>query len=324
MYIYIIREREFRRFGEPVWKPGMTTHESIKTRFGQYPKGSELIFAARVSDALAAEKDLMQLLAAHRDLIHRKDIGREYFQGELSVVYNIASMVCARYIKAADWEGEQETESDSNQSEDMLMDVDDAESITTSEDEPAQDPPLDSHMAIIQFVNDHRETLNRANMTVADVYRIFKGWLETHNVLSQVNSMQSKTFTQSLCKLYKATYSTACLPNGQVHPTLKFPALIGASEEASDDESEFQNNFSVWLEASIEKTDNHRDVVLLNDIMSAFVKSEHFVQIPPKFARIAKRWFTSHRYIFKDKVNLKQATGKFKSTRNVVLNARMV
>jgi hypothetical protein len=233
MYIYIIREREFRRFGEPVWKPGRTEYESIQKRFGQYPKGSELIFAARVSDAVTAEKELKQLLASHRGLIHRKDIGREYFEGELDVIYGIASMVCARYIKAADWEegeeNENENKSDSNQSEDTLMDVDDAEESITSSDvevsEPVQDPPLDSHMAIIQFVSDHRQTLNRANMTVADVYRLFKLWLDNLSVLPQVVSMQSNTLSQSICKLYKAQYST-CRLDGQVHPSLKFPTLF--------------------------------------------------------------------------------------------------
>jgi hypothetical protein len=274
MYIYIIREREFRRFGEPVWKPGRTEHESIQKRFSQYPKGSELIFAASVSDAVAAEKELMQLLASHRGLIHRKDIGREYFEGELEVIYGIASMVCARYIKAADWEegeeNEDENKSDSNQSEDTLMDVDDAgESVT--DDEPAQDPPLDSHMAIIQFVSDHRQTLNRANMTVADVYRVFKLWLDNQSVLPQVVSMQSKTLSQSICKLYKAQYSTICLPDGQLHPSLRFPTLFtdASGDVGLDNPEDFISN---WIHDNIQKTDETHEFIYMRQVWEAFRK----------------------------------------------------
>jgi hypothetical protein len=271
MYIYIIREREFRRMKEPVWKPGRTEHETIQKRFGQYPNGSELIFAARVSDAVAAEKDLMQLLVAHRSLIHRKDIGREYFEGELDVVYGIASMVCARYIQAADWDDE--NEDDSNESDDTTMDVDDDIDVIVQEPEPEPESesepepePLDSHLAVIKFVNDHRETLNWANMPVADVHKMFKGWLPHQSVLPNVSNMQSKTLSQSLCKLYKANYSTKRHMDGEIHPTLRFPALLDGSLDRVKYDS--MDPVGVWLDTLEVDKDN---VVSTSDAHNAFI-----------------------------------------------------
>jgi hypothetical protein len=245
MYIYIIREREFRRLKEPVWKPGMTEHETIQKRFGQYPNGSELIFAARVSDAVAAEKELMKLLAAHGGLIHRKDIGREYFEGELDVVYGIASMVCARYIKAADLEDE----TDSNQSEDTMMDVDEVTndaSEASEASEPKTSTPLDSHLAVIKFVDDHRDVLNRATMTVVEVHDMFKKWVANEAVLPNVSTMQSKTLSQALSKLFKVIHGT-CNTGGQMNPAMKFPALIQTSVSDQHSKPAFQTNSTCHL-----------------------------------------------------------------------------
>jgi hypothetical protein len=257
MYIYIIREREFRRFGEPVWKPGMTANESIQKRFSQYPKGSELIFAARVSDAVAAEKELLQLLEAHTGLTHRKDIGREYFEGKLDVVYGVASMVCARYIKAADWEDENDSsQTDSNQSEDIMMDVDD---ITNDASAPETSTPLDSHLAVIKFVDDHRDVLNRATMTVVEVHDMFKKWVANEAVLPNVNTMQSKALSQALGKLFKVIHGT-CNTNGQMNPAMIFPALIQTSVPDLQSKPAFQTktcDLLHFLTASPDETRGH-------------------------------------------------------------------
>jgi hypothetical protein len=102
MYIYIVREREFRCLGKPVWKPGRTRHSTVQERLSQYPKGTELIFSARVSNCIAAERELLQFLDAHPLLKNRRDIGREYFEGALDVIFMAACMICSKYVQGVD------------------------------------------------------------------------------------------------------------------------------------------------------------------------------------------------------------------------------
>ena len=75
-YIYLILEREFKRLREAVVKGGHTGN--LKYRMNAYPKGSLLLAATPVTDALRAEKALhAAMTSAFR---RRTDIGREYFE----------------------------------------------------------------------------------------------------------------------------------------------------------------------------------------------------------------------------------------------------
>lgn len=78
-YIYVIITREFLVKAESVGKVGYT--DDIIERFHAYPKGSKLLYNRFVHDAKGTETFVLQ---AMRDMfIHRKDLGREYFEGSL-------------------------------------------------------------------------------------------------------------------------------------------------------------------------------------------------------------------------------------------------
>ena len=77
-YVYMIREREFVKTKEPVYKIGKTINP--KSRLSSYPKGSEILFISLVSDCDKAEEEIMKIF--NNNFIHRKDIGKEYFQGD--------------------------------------------------------------------------------------------------------------------------------------------------------------------------------------------------------------------------------------------------
>lgn len=83
-YIYVLQEREFVRNNENVYKLGKTVNP--KQRLSSYPKGSKVHMVMPCEDCNEAEKYLLDLF---RELfISRKDIGSEYFEGDLLEMTN--------------------------------------------------------------------------------------------------------------------------------------------------------------------------------------------------------------------------------------------
>jgi hypothetical protein len=78
-YIYLVKEREFIKTNENIYKIGRSKQENTK-RFLQYPKGSELILQEACGDCIKTEKMIINEFKIH--FIHRKDIGNEYFEGD--------------------------------------------------------------------------------------------------------------------------------------------------------------------------------------------------------------------------------------------------
>ncbi len=58
-YIYLLREREFIKTKENIYKVGRTEKENLK-RFNQYPKGSELLFQMICNDCKSIEKKVLK------------------------------------------------------------------------------------------------------------------------------------------------------------------------------------------------------------------------------------------------------------------------
>lgn len=78
-YIYLLREREFIKTGEPVYKLGKTKQPNL-ARFSRYPKGSEILLQTACTDCDTAEKELLRLYK--NKFTQRSDIGSEYFAGD--------------------------------------------------------------------------------------------------------------------------------------------------------------------------------------------------------------------------------------------------
>lgn len=79
-YIYLLREREFKRLNENIYKIGRTD-QCISGRMSGYPKGSELILCLRVVNNVNAEKSLIKMLKIYYK--RRLDYGNEYFEGNV-------------------------------------------------------------------------------------------------------------------------------------------------------------------------------------------------------------------------------------------------
>lgn len=85
-YVYLIQEREFIDLIQPVYKVGKTTQPDLK-RFKSYPNGSELLFHSRCYDCTKAEKNILKVFRS--TFVSRKDIGAEYFEGNVWEMLNI-------------------------------------------------------------------------------------------------------------------------------------------------------------------------------------------------------------------------------------------
>jgi hypothetical protein len=80
-YIYLLREREFLKTNEEIYKIGKTIN--IKNRMPSYPKDSRLYLCFYCpSDIDAVEKHLISVLE-RICMRKRTDIGSEYFEGDV-------------------------------------------------------------------------------------------------------------------------------------------------------------------------------------------------------------------------------------------------
>lgn len=100
-YIYVLKEREFIRVNEPVYKVGCT--EDIFKRTKQYPKGSQLLYCQAVNNCVEAERIALKLLLTLESKFkQRRDIGREYFECKLHDMIHTVTSVTQMFISDAD------------------------------------------------------------------------------------------------------------------------------------------------------------------------------------------------------------------------------
>ena len=85
-FIYLIKEREFIKTKEPIYKIGKTKQENLQ-RIKSYPNGSILLLYIITNDCDKKEKEIIQKFKEH--FIHKKDIGNEYFMGDYNHMINI-------------------------------------------------------------------------------------------------------------------------------------------------------------------------------------------------------------------------------------------
>lgn len=78
-YIYLIREREFVRLGELVYKIGKSKQKNCR-RLSSYPKNSELITVIKKQNVDIAEQDLIREFKSL--FTHKPEYGNEYFEGD--------------------------------------------------------------------------------------------------------------------------------------------------------------------------------------------------------------------------------------------------
>jgi hypothetical protein len=94
-FIYVIKEREFIKTDENVFKVGRTTRV-VNRRLDQYPKGSRPYYFEEVKNCVETERLIIARLKSFSNyFIHRTDIGAEYFEGNSQFIISaVKSVTC--------------------------------------------------------------------------------------------------------------------------------------------------------------------------------------------------------------------------------------
>lgn len=90
-YIYIIKEREFIKTKENIYKIGKSRQENCR-RINSYPKGSMLYFIIAVNDCDVIEQKIIK--SFKKKFTHKTDIGNEYFNGDIKIMISTMFRMC--------------------------------------------------------------------------------------------------------------------------------------------------------------------------------------------------------------------------------------
>ena len=109
-YIYLLQTREFINSKQSIYKVGRTKKEHLK-RFEQYPKGSMLLLQIKCIDCKIIENIILKLFRENFE--QKKDIGKEYFQGNyksmIDIIYNIVKNESDNHISEIQDESDKNT-----------------------------------------------------------------------------------------------------------------------------------------------------------------------------------------------------------------------
>jgi hypothetical protein len=97
-YVYLLIEREFINANQPIYKIGRTGQNSPLNRLKGYPKQSQFILFYSVNNYKNIEQNIKKELKHRNEIIHKNDIGEEYFQGDINIFVSIFNQYCISQI----------------------------------------------------------------------------------------------------------------------------------------------------------------------------------------------------------------------------------
>lgn len=80
-YVYIIRECDFVRLNEDIYKIGRTSKTNPEDRFQKYRKGTEIVAFFKVNNSIECENKMIKCFSNHINIKKMDEYGKEYFQG---------------------------------------------------------------------------------------------------------------------------------------------------------------------------------------------------------------------------------------------------
>jgi hypothetical protein len=80
-YVYIIRECDFIRLNEDIYKIGRTSKTNPEDRFQKYRKGTEIVAFFKVNNSIECENKMIKCFSNHINIKKMDEYGKEYFQG---------------------------------------------------------------------------------------------------------------------------------------------------------------------------------------------------------------------------------------------------
>jgi len=182
-FIYLIKEREFIKNNEEIYKIGKTKQMALK-RIKDYPKNSILLLYIITNDCDKKEKQIIQKFKEH--FIHKKDIGNEYFLGDYNHMINIILSIISN---------------DSSLIESSLLEssLNDSSLIESSSN--------DSSIDIVYFDYDNK-IINFDNSHIKDKEFIINNNLEYYELFELYYNKLFENDNNKIIRKTKRTYST--------------------------------------------------------------------------------------------------------------------
>ena len=179
-FIYLIKEREFIKTKEHIYKIGKTKQENLQ-RIKSYPNGSILLLYIITNDCDKKEKLIIQKFKEH--FIHKKDIGNEYFMGDYNHMINIILSIIS--ISSLESSLIESSSNDSSLIESSLIESSSIESIVF----------FDYDNKIINFDNSHIKDIEFIKNDKLEYYELFEN--ENNKIIKKTNKSYSKILTKT-------------------------------------------------------------------------------------------------------------------------------
>lgn len=96
-YLYLLKEREFIKTKENIYKIGKSC--DYRKRFAQYPNDSQIFFL--YFSQYMSQQEQYFLKVFRSKFVNRKDIGREYFEGNHDEIVGTFLELCSSIEKSA-------------------------------------------------------------------------------------------------------------------------------------------------------------------------------------------------------------------------------
>jgi phenolic acid decarboxylase len=96
-YVYIIRECDFVRLNENIYKIGRTAKTNPEDRFQKYRKGTEIIGFFKVNNSIECENKIITCFSNHTNITKMNEYGKEYFQGDKNELLNEILQIVKQY-----------------------------------------------------------------------------------------------------------------------------------------------------------------------------------------------------------------------------------
>jgi len=187
-FIYLIKEREFIKNNEEIYKIGKTKQMALK-RIKDYPKNSILLLYIITNDCDKKEKQIIQKFKEH--FIHKKDIGNEYFLGDYNHMINIILSIISN---------------DSSLIESSLLESSLIES-SLNDSSLIERTSNDSSKEIVYFDYDNK-IINFDNSHIKDKEFIINNNLEYYELFELYYNKLFENDNNKIIRKTKRTYST--------------------------------------------------------------------------------------------------------------------
>jgi hypothetical protein len=170
-YLYLLKEREHIRCNDTVCKVGFTTN--FGSRMRAYPNGSSVIVSLRIQRDAGRQAERIALAAFERCFTLRRDIGTEYFDGDVAdmaaMLISVASrFVCAPEDDAGDALSSTTSTTSTASTEESSESVESLEEPAAAPAAAVAAPPPDAMQIVLEFIRPRLAGLSGKDSIAAD------------------------------------------------------------------------------------------------------------------------------------------------------------